>query len=94
MFNHVDEAIRQANASSVTLLFTDIALAQTMLDRAELSRDGETRERNLNHATKACESVHHFMRRLRLTDDETCSLTEKIEALRARLRTLRPLPDG
>src|SRR5262245_38617476 len=94
MHNTVRESINRANDSSVALLFTDLELAQTILHRAELSADLETRQRNLDHVAKACESIRHFMGKLRLSIDERRILTERLDALETRVRVLRAGANG
>lgn len=91
MRDEVRETIKQANDSGVTLLFTDLELAQTMLDRAELARDSETRDRNMGHARRACESVSHFLEKLNLRDDERLTLMEKLHTLTDRVQKLQKL---
>ena len=90
MRKELDDSIKGANEASVTLMFTDLALADTMLERAETTQDEATRRRNIQHVTTACESVQHFMGKLRLSDAERDALSRKLAALQERLGDLQP----
>jgi beta-glucosidase-like glycosyl hydrolase len=83
------ESIRQANDTGVDLLFTDIELAGTMLERAELTEDEETRSRNMQNVAEACKSIQHFMQKLELSDDQERTLEQKLAALEQRLQALQ-----
>ena len=90
MHNRIRETIKEANASGVALLFTDLELASTMLRRAELAGDDKTKRRNIAHAAKACQSTRHFMKKLKISARDERSLNGKLETLEARMRTLQP----
>jgi hypothetical protein len=89
MDKSAQQTLKETNDSGVALLFTDLDLAHTMLDRAELVEDATTRERNLQNVEKACASAQHFMGKLQLTDADRSTLSEKLAALRQRLAQLR-----
>jgi len=76
---------RELTKSGFEFCLTDLEMALTMLDRAETSREPETRERNRANARHALETVLHHMSQLELSEEQRERLQVKVDELKDRL---------
>jgi hypothetical protein len=87
-FAKLGESIEASRAAGFEFLLTDVQLAHTMLARAAMTEDGETRERNIKNAGHACDTIRRLMGRLQLDESRQLRLDEGINSLESRLASL------
>jgi hypothetical protein len=69
----------------VTALVTDLELAGTLLERSDITRDSETRRRNIANARHAYDTVSRFFPRVECTDAEGQEIQQRLDSLREAL---------
>lgn len=85
----ISESIETSRTVGFEFLLTDSKLAQTMLDRAVIAADSETRARNIANATRARDAIRNLMSRLQLDENHRAQLEEALRSLEARLASFQ-----
>jgi hypothetical protein len=80
-----EELRKEANKTSVDLLFSDAEMAFTMLDLALNSKIAAVRERRIKDAARAYSFIRERIPKLSLSPSENVALNEKLAQLEARL---------
>lgn len=81
------EQIQQETAEiQFDFLLADLKTADTFLDIAGTTHNGETRARNLQNATAAYTAVERFFPRVRMTEQQSVELQEKLRLLKVRIQ--------
>jgi hypothetical protein len=88
IFSKLGESIRESTAAGFELLLSDVQLAHTMLDRAAVTQDRASCERNVQNAAHARDTIQHLMSRLNLDESRRTQLEEGIRSLETRLASL------
>ena len=81
----IRETIAASKAAEIEFLLTDIDAAFVFLDRARLTRDDNTRQRCLQLARKAHDSVAGFAERPALQECDLTRVRERLAELKAAL---------
>ena len=79
------DILEQAHHICAQFLLTDMNVAHTFLDVAEVTESADTRKRNQEHALTAYQTVLRLLPRIAPSDDERSALRERLQILRARL---------
>lgn len=77
------------NDTGVRFQITDLDLAHSFLDYADVARDWATIERNHRNAREAVASVEHFLKRLHPSKAQQAQIATKLTSLYARLRKVQ-----
>ena len=77
--------IADVNHVGATFCLVDLDMAHTMLDRADLSRFGEVRTRNIGNARTAHDAIRHLIPQLRLNEVDARDVEQAMERLEKRL---------
>ena len=85
MTTQTEQLLADANTAGVELQITDLELALTMLDRADLSDDRETVRRNRRNAHAALIAVRVFLGRLEPTSEQWRRIDPLLTRLASRL---------
>lgn len=79
------DPILRSNRLGIEFLDTELKLAHTFMDSAEVSRFAERIAQSHKDAQAAYRSVLNLLPRLELSEEERLSFDEQLTALRARL---------
>ena len=79
------QIVAESNRIGVQFLLADLAVGNTFLDVAEVTRIGATRRRNFRSAREAYETVLRLLPRVTPSDEEQSLLDAKIAELKDRL---------
>ena len=82
----LDRSVHEANKVGGEFCLTDLDAAMTMLDRAEMTREPATRERNLHNAREAFDVVSRLAQRLALEPETAALIQERLKVVSERLR--------
>jgi hypothetical protein len=93
MTNQTWQIMEQSNRIGVQFLITDLAVALTFLDFAEVSHSEDTRRRNRQNAQSAYDTVLRLLPRLAPSPEERATLEIKLAELKDRLMALGSEPD-
>ena len=83
---HLDRVVAEASKVGGEFCLVDIESANRMLDRAQVTRDPATRERNIANARHACQVVVSLSGRLSLEPELQDRIHKGLDALRVRLQ--------
>ena len=86
LLEQLERAVHDANTVGGEFCLTDLDAAMTMLDRAEITRDGATRQRNILNAREAFDVVSRLVERLTLEPAQDQEIHDRLKTLAARLR--------
>lgn len=85
--------LEQSHRVGVQFLLADMAAALTFLNVADVTQSEDTRNRNRQNALLAYRTVVRLWHRVTPSDEEQCSLDERLKTLRNRLVALKLVID-
>ncbi|HUB34784.1 MAG TPA: hypothetical protein VMA31_17235 [Bryobacteraceae bacterium] len=83
-----DSPFEDSNRIGAEFLITDLDIALTFLDVAQISANEETIRRNRAHARRAYDTVLHLLTKLEIDARQRQTIGERLSKLKARLEAV------